>query len=379
MKALIQDSKTLNALRPLDIVAYLRSRQWQEAQRLERGALWTKEIAGNTFEVLIPLDVTIRDFTNRMSDVLKSLEEAEQRSQFEIYEDLIITGADIIRPRLPGINADGALSMEQGVIVHEQARNLMLAAACSSIERRPLFAKRKPEQAMNYLHHAQFGIPKRGSYIMTIISPVSPKIEAGKDLFGEIEPPEPFERKTVKTLAHALNAVEIACREVASTGKFDPMMKAVELGVSANLCEAIIGMHEGTGEKGILFTFSWAPLRGIPINTVSYATISIDSIPILKETARIFRTTEIVEGSEVIGTVNKLEHKDGDHGKVTIIGSTDGVPRTVTMELAGKEHENAIRSYEDRIPISCVGELKREGRSWVIRNPREFKLLVEEI
>jgi hypothetical protein len=378
MKALIQDAKTLSALRPLDMVAYLRSNQWQEAQKLERGALWTKEIEGNSFEVLIPLDVTLRDFVSRMADAMKSLEEAERRSQFEIYEDLTIANADVIRPRLPGINADGALSIEQGVIIHEQARNLMLAAACSSIEKRPLFAKRKPEQAMNYLQHAQFGMPQRGSYIMTIISPVSPKIEVGKDLFGnDLEPEEPFERKTVKTLAHALHAVEIACREVATTGKIDPMKKAVEVGVSANLCEAIIGMHEGTGEKGILFTFSWAPLRGIPVNTVSKATISIDSIPILKETARIFRETETVESSEVIGIVNKLEHKDSDHGKVTIIGSTDGIPRTVTMELAGKDHENAIRSYEDRIPISCIGELTREGRSWVIRNPREFKLLVE--
>ncbi len=223
MKALIQDAKTLSALRPLDIVAYLRSNQWQEAQRLERGALWTKEISEKTFEVLVPLDVTIRDFASRMADALKSLEQAEQRSQFEIYEDLIITGADVIRPRLPGINADGALSMEHGVIIHEQARNLMLAAACSSIEKRPLFAKRKPEQAMNYLHHAQFGIPQRGSYIMTIISPVSPKIEAGKDLFGnDLEPEEPFERRTVKTLANALHAVEIACREVAATGKIPP-------------------------------------------------------------------------------------------------------------------------------------------------------------
>jgi hypothetical protein len=212
---------------------------------------------------------------------------------------------------------------------------------------------------------------------MTIISPVTPRIEAGKDLFGvDLEPEEPFERRTVKTLAHALHAIEIACREVASTGKIDAMKNAVDLGVSANLCEAIVGMHKGTGEKGILFSFSWAPLRGIPINTTSTATISTDSIPILEETARIFRATEPVANSEVIGTVNKLEHQDWDHGKVTIIGSTDGIARTVTMDLAGSDHLNAVKSYQDRIPISCVGELTRDGRSWTILNPREFRLLV---
>jgi hypothetical protein len=376
MKATIQDGKTLSALRPLDMVAYLRAHQWREAQRLERGSLWTKEVSQHSFEVLVPLDVTLRDFVSRMADALHSLEEAEGRSQFEIYEDLIITSADVIRPRLPSINSDGAISIEQGVILHEQARNLMLAAACAAIEKRPLFAKRKPEQAMEYLQHAQFGIPQRGSYIMTIISPVSPRIQVGEDLFGnDLEPEEPFERRTVRTLAQGIRAIELACLEVATSGKIDPMKRAVELGVSANLCEAIIGMHEGAGEKGILFTFSWAPLRGIPNHTSSTATISADSVPILKETVRIFRETETVESSEVIGTVNKLEHQGGDHGKVTIIGSADGLPRTVTLDLAGKDHVSAVRSYEDRIPISCIGELTREGRSWILRNPREFRLL----
>jgi hypothetical protein len=50
----------------------------------------------------------------------------------------------------------------------------MLAAACSALEPRPLFAPRKPELAMSYINRARFGLARRGSYIMTIISPVLP-------------------------------------------------------------------------------------------------------------------------------------------------------------------------------------------------------------
>ena len=45
------------------------------------------------------------------------------------------------------------------------------------------------------------------------------------------------------------------------------------------------------------------------------------------------------------------------------------------MELSGEDHKNAIRSYEERIPITCIGTLARERNSWVLKNPREIRLL----
>ena len=213
---------------------------------------------------------------------------------------------------------------------------------------------------------------------MTIISPVSPKIALGKDLLCEEIAEEPFERKTMRTLAEAVHALELASREVAVSGELEPMKRAVQRGVSANLCEAIIGLHEGSGEKGVEFAFSWAPLRDVPANVPRFAAVTPDFISIIRETARIFRETETADGIEVLGVVYKLQHQGGDHGRVTIFGSADGVPRNVSTELSGADHLLAVRSYQERIPLSCTGELMREGRSWVLRNPREIGLLVED-
>lgn len=378
MKATIRDIETLRTVRPLEVVSYLRAHRWHQAEKFERGAFWIKEEGGTNFEILLPLDATLRDFPNRIAEVLATLEQAEKRSQLEIVEDLVTTSADVVRPRLPGANHVGEISLEQGRIVYEQARNLMLAAACAAVEKRSLFAKRKPEQAMNFLNHARFGMPQRGSYILTIISPVSPKISAGKDLLGEEIAEEPFERRTMRTLAEAVHALEIASREVAVTGELEPMKAAVRRGVSANLCEAIIGLHEGSGEKGVEFAFSWAPLRDVPESVPRFTSVTPDFISIIRETARLFRETETVGGIEVLGVVNRLEHQGGDHGRVTIFGSADGVPRNIATELSGADHSLAVRSYTERIPFSCVGELAREGRSWVLRNPREIELLADD-
>lgn len=377
MRATIRDIETLRSVRPLEVVAYLRAHQWQQAEILEGGAIWTKEAGGEFSEILLPLEVTLRDFPNRIAEVLATLEKVEGRSQLDIVEDLIITSADVVRPRLLGANHVGDISLEQGRIIYEQARNLMLAAACAAVEKRALYARRKPEQAMSFLDHARFGLPQRGSYVLTIISPVSPRIAMGNLDEGGVAP-EPFERKTMRTLAEAIQALGVASRAVAATGELEPMRQAVQRGVSANLCEAIIGLHEGSGEQGIEFGFSWAPLRGSPADVPRSTSITPDFITIIKETSRLFRETEPINEIEVSGVVNRLEHQAEGHGRVTIVGSIDGTQRSIVVELSGIDHSLAVRSYDERVQISIVGELTREGRSWVLRNPREIELLLEQ-
>ena len=101
-------------------------------------------------------------------------------------------------------------------------------------------------------------------------------------------------------------------------------------------------------------------------------------MPIVQEAARLFRETAPQEGVEVIGSVNKLEHQSDTRGRVTIYGSVEGVPRTVVTELSEAEHSLAVRAYEGRLPITCSGELVREGRSWTLKNPRGVRLLSGE-
>ena len=89
----------------------------------------------------------------------------------------------------------------------------MPAAACAAVEKRSLYAKRKPEQSTSFLNHAKFGSPQWGSYVLTIISPVRPKISLGRDLTEEEPTNEPFEQQTMITLAEAVSALEIAARD----------------------------------------------------------------------------------------------------------------------------------------------------------------------
>lgn len=256
----------------------------------------------------------------------------EKRSQLEIVEDISSANADVVRSRLVGIRHLGEISVESGRAVYDEARNLILAAACAALEKKAVFPKRKPEQALQYLARARFGIPQPGSYIMKIISPVGPKLDRETDLFGVVYSEEPFERKTVRTLSEALLAMQTASQEMALTGKFEPMQAAVEKGVSANMCEAIVGLHAGGGERGVELTFSWSPLRGAPLNSVQDVAISPDAIPIISEAARIFRQTETVNNSEVIGVEYMTDDSSEAEGLWEPLLAFDCVKEVVVLD-----------------------------------------------
>ena len=377
MKALVSDTDSLRALRPGDVSAYLRTRGWQEVQTLPgRGAVWAMaavEARPVSRELLIPLDPLSSGYAQRMAEVLSVLEECENRSELEVLEDLSLAGADVIRPRLPGVSSEGSISLEAGMIAYECARDMMLAAACAAVEPKEVYAKRKAELAMKYLDHARFGVPKHGSYVLTIISPVAPRLRLREDFFDDET--EPFERKTVRVLSEALSTLGRVCRDVAITQDFSPIKEAVRHGISANLCDAIVALHECGDGRGLDVSFSWAPSRGAPRNAAGRVILAPDVMPIVREAARLFRDTAPQEGVEVVGSVFKLERQSDTRGRITIYGSVEGVRRTVVTELSDGEHSLAVRAYKDRIPLSCTGELVREGRSWVLKNPRGVRLL----
>src|SRR6266550_1453470 len=180
MKATIRDPEALRTIRPPDLITYLRATGWHLATRSERVSYWEKAVpqGTGTFEVLVPLRAEFGDFAARISDILETLEAVETRSQLEIFNELITASADVIRVRTHSRTGEdeGSLSLEDGVTAHERVREMILAAACATISRRALFAKRKPELAMAYLKKLRLGQTERGSYVFTLISPVLPAL-----------------------------------------------------------------------------------------------------------------------------------------------------------------------------------------------------------
>ena len=102
-----------------------------------------------------------------------------------MLRDIQTTASDLIRVRAPSREAeDGTLPFEQAVTFVERSRDMLLAAACAAIDKRAFFAKRKPQQAIEYLGHVRMGQTEQGSFVLTILSAVSPELRPSQKVIA---------------------------------------------------------------------------------------------------------------------------------------------------------------------------------------------------
>jgi len=376
VKASVRDSQALEALRPLEIVSYLRSTGWvQQSIHPERYSVWTHANGNGSYEVVVPL-TRFRDFALRMSEVLTTLESAEQRSQLQILSDLSFSNADVVRISSDLRDThDGTIPLEEAVTLVQKTKEAVLAAACSAIEPRAYFAPRKFGQALDYIKRVKMGQTERGSYTVTVVSKVSPVLQQPELPIEELE--EPYERRVIRTLGIAISYMKIAAENAAATGSLDSFKQGVGSGISANLCDALVGM---TGDResvrGLEFSFSWSRTRPPRQDVLHPIFISPDALPVIEEAGRLLREISPKEEFELLGMVIKLaRYPDSNVGNITVLGVVEERVHLVKIELHGAEYDLAVKAHDSRTPIFVMGDLVREGRSFLLRQPRSLRLV----
>jgi hypothetical protein len=364
----------------LELAAYLRANHWKEVDHQDgRFAIWLKGGQQEDIEVLLPLDPAVRDFAARMAEALHALEVAEGRSQLEILADIGNVSSDVIRIAAEHESLrDGTLPLERGVVFVEQTYSLILAAACGAFQPREVFHARKPAQATEYIKNVRLGQSEYGSYILTVRSPVPPALKAPRQagMFPDMD--LPFERRVTRTLMRALAAVREAAERSITSGELEPFTRAVQVGVSANLCDAIVGMHEGIGADQIRFQTTWSPMR-MSNEIVAPVIIPADAVPIIKEAGHFLRASAPRDNFELRGFVVGLRRQGDEPGRVTIAAIIDKELRNVQVDLNSNAYQQAVEAHSQNLIVRCEGELYREGRSFILRTPRNFTIEQEAL
>ena len=86
----VRDPNVIRALRPLEVVAYLRSRGWaQQPATSTKASTWTIAVEKDEFEAMVPLDEALRDYALRMAEVLQAVSAVEGRPPVQVYVDLL--------------------------------------------------------------------------------------------------------------------------------------------------------------------------------------------------------------------------------------------------------------------------------------------------
>lgn len=377
MRVTIRDNSSLTRINPLDVIAYLKSYGWVQG---ERSSLAAKRLVLNLtsethdeFEIVVPLEASFRDYGIRVAEILKTLEIVEERSQLDIWKDITTSSVDLMRIQ-PDIETwpDGSVGIEQGNALVQQTRDVLLAAACATVKPSKVFPNRKPQEAMDYMKKARLGQTEKGSFVLTVLSPVNPNLSDQLKLFtDEI----PFERRVMEMLFRSLVALREASIAGMTNQNMEPFGAAVTNGVSANLCEALVGLYNQADIKSLAFRMTWARTRQHDPHMISEAQITHDIMPLIEEGGRWLRRTAPIENTTVAGMPFILEHQYGQGRQIIVSTIIDGKPRTVHIDLTEAEYNRAIEAHRSEKMIKCDGILTREGRRFTLTQPSPIEVI----
>jgi len=375
MKLELTDQSALRQLPWGDLKSYLDAQGWHLTGRIgDKALVYVPDpTATDAVEILVPARDDLGDYASRMAEAIQILAEREERSALAVYRDLTTSGLDVVRLRAPGADASGAIAIEDGVVLYRETENLMLSAACSVVDARRNYHLRKVTEATDYLKTVRLGPSERGSYVLTVLSPVQPRLGRQQQLdLGE----EPFARTVTLRLADALSAAKRAADRALAYNAFDPFDAAVSQGVSANLCDAIARLAETA--RGVDIGLTWARTRpaGRPRQSVHF-TPEVGEV--LREAAAIFRRSEPMTDHRVTGFVVALDRPvDQFDGNATLRVLIDERPRRVRVRFEEAVYPQVIQAFQDKSAISLRGDLFPTGQRWEIRNPRALQILDDQ-
>ena len=386
MKTDIRDIETFESLQPTPIKEYLRANDWAKTSDIgDRGEIWRLGgLEGTGPEVLLPIDQSLTDYGIRIGELVRTVAKAQDSGQLTVVRNILTASSDLIRIRLQTPNgAPGTLAFDDAVAAVSHAKEMMLAAACAAVEPREYYPSRKFGEANDYVRKLQMGQTEEGSFVLTILSRVAPRLQPSliDETDEEDEPAAdvPFERLVTMTLMRALSAADSAARQAISAGDIDPFSRAVSKGVSANLCDALIGLAGADEDLPFGIELSWAPNRGRPPETPSRVAFSTDKLPVFQEVSRVFKAKSPREGFELEGAIIRLDRQgDEGPGRIRVLGAVDTRTRKVEVELPEDQFERAIDAFRTHTPVRAVGELSRAGRKYHLKNPRGFETLPDE-
>lgn len=355
---------------------YLRLTGWENGATAGQGPdIWTKNAGGDLYEVIAPTQ-DARDFTARVSELLRTLSIVEDRSESDVLRDLLTVTFDVQYLRTEHDGPPGTAPLRDAADAVAAAHNLLASATAALEEPRLVLPTRRPARTTDFMRKVLAGPTSEGSFVISTWVPIPPRLTPEEDLVLFDDQNEPFERQATRHLSRALAAAERASAEaLTSDAGIDSFLVREQEGLSANLCEALVALA-GEQEVPLGITLAWALDRPMP-SVPSEFTFATEAISVLREAARELRQRLPEEIVRVRGNVVRL-HRDAvsGAGDVTIAGIVSGDDlgrlRRISASLAEEDYERAIAAHQQFADVEIVGEVYQRGTRTYLRDARGF-------
>ena len=367
MRVSIRDEGALKGVSPSALSAYARAAGWKKQEPYgDHSDIYVREEAP---EIVIPRTDRLGDYAGVVSRLIEIFAEAAETDTLSLYRDLVTADRDVVRVRAAPEGANGSVTLDDGVSLITGTHDMVLAAARSLRDPRPLYHAKPNREASDYMRQVRLGQTEQGSYVVTLLTPVVPPPMRQAALFDSVADDPPVERRVTKRLVEALTAAREATERTS-------VPQAVERGASANLCDAVAMLIEPFG--GIDVGLTWA--RTYPAETARETVrFGASDAPILREAARRFREWEPKPDVPLRGRIQRLRRDDREtDGTVTLRTCVEGRVVSVTAVLDQPNYDRAIQAHGSGAAVVMTGDLERFGGRWRLRNPYVTDVISDE-
>ena len=374
MTTMLFEEASLRLISPAALSGYVRSLNWvKDRPYRDVSDVYVGE---GLPEIIVPRTPRIADYAFVMRRLIQEFSSVTERDPQVIYHDLVNADRDVIRVRVPDVD-DDSLVVDQGIGLVNGARDLLLAAACSFSDRRPVFRVGSNQAAMDYLRRVRLGHTERGSFAVTLLPPVVPPAVKAPRAEQEFEHvwmsvEDPLERRMTGHFADTLAATRKAAEDTAA-GSAEAFSGALASGVSANLCDAMVALIGPFSKLDV--SVSWALTRPVFASRSEFSFFQDDS-PVLRAASDSFRSRGPKHDVRIFGKVGRLARDDGEgDGRITIRASVDGRVQSVNAVLDLFDYEMAIIAHQGGVVLGLEGDLERVGQRWHLRNSRVVDII----
>jgi hypothetical protein len=378
------DSSVFAALQPYELERYLAVSGWREITR-EPGtvAIWERQTGGELDRVWLPLNIRLSDYAVAVGRVIRTIATTEARSQLQIIEELNTTYiGDVFSPATWDEQDRNSTSLpyQQGVQLIRRAYQMASAAAMATANlssRRPVYPNRPSSEVVEYLQKLRLGQTERGSYRIKLISPIASLDVPDSGQLPGLHETEPFGRKVAVNLMRGLDALRRVAGESERRGRFspDPFRELVGEGVSANLCDAVVGEDATESSYSALeVNIAWssvlrAPAGGVP-QTVSFPKPVMYYIALAGDAFRDATPLPIA----LSGFVTNLDRDElGLPGQVVLVAQVDNKSRKVRITLPTDDYHLATEAHDQGIKVAVEGQLVVRRQRYYLTQPRNFR------
>lgn len=372
----LPDPGNLTAISPRSLRYYLEAQGWQRTGEYGDNA----HMYGRTetdAELLVPRSSGLADYARRVHELLHFLSQLEERTPWAVLRDFSLAETDLIRVQLPEAHKGPSIPIADAALLLTEAQNLLGAAACSTTKPQRAYRAGRNKAAADYLQTVHMGQTESGSFIINLLSPVPPNLnEASQAGLFPGEPTPPFERRVVRKLHGGLRAARDAVRQADSGSGISSFEDRIQDGVSANLCSAAATLIERG--RGLVVSVSWSLSRPEPGGRVETRFDATDA-PVLEEASRLLKSRQERPNERIEGHVSRLARNlTATEGEVTIKTHIDGQLTSVKVTFGPQDYGLVSQAHAKRQTVSLEADLRREGSRWLLHNPRDLVLLLDD-